>query len=174
MRRLRGLFGVAAGVLAGATALAPTAMASAGVPSAQVLVGHDDAAGARRAVAAVGGTVERKVTMTGKTWLADSENTSISGVTKMIGAQDVWKGKDAKGQPLTGKGVGVAVIDSGIAPATGLGGTGKVVNGPDLSLESQASNLRNLDTFGHGTHMAGIIAGRDPDVAAGKESADPA
>jgi serine protease AprX len=37
-----------------------------------------------------------------------------------------------------------------------------VINGPDLSFESQAPNLRHLDTFGHGTHMAGIIAGRDP------------
>ena len=45
-----------------------------------------------------------------------------------------------------------------------------MVNGPDLSFESQAPNLRNLDTFGHGTHMAGIIAGRDPEVVAGKEN----
>ena len=38
---------------------------------------------------------------------------------------------------------------------------GKVVYGPDLSLESQAPNLRNLDTYGHGTFMAGLIAGHD-------------
>jgi serine protease AprX len=118
-------------------------------------------------------TPDGKVTMSGKSWLADATNTTISSVTKMTGAQDVWKNNDAKGQKITGKGVGVAVIDSGIAPAKGLAGTGKVVNGPDLSLESQAPNLRNLDTFGHGTHMAGIIAGRDPEVAAGKEDADP-
>jgi serine protease AprX len=53
------------------------------------------------------------------------------------------------------------VIDSGIAPVKGLDGAGKVVNGPDLSFESQATNLRYVDTFGHGTHLAGIIAGRD-------------
>ena len=44
-------------------------------------------------------------------------------------------------------------------PSTGLTGAGKVINGPDLSFESQAPNLPNLDTNGHGTFMAGLIAG---------------
>ena len=35
---------------------------------------------------------------------------------------------------------------------------GKIVYGPDLSLDSPAE-LRNLDANGHGTFMAGIIAG---------------
>ena len=46
----------------------------------------------------------------------------------------------------------------------GLSAPGKVVNGPDLSFESQADNLRYLDSNGHGTFMAGIIAGRDNSV----------
>jgi serine protease AprX len=65
-------------------------------------------------------------------------------------------------QGYTGKGVGVALIDSGVAPVTGLAQAGKVVHGPDLSFESQSAAHRYVDTFGHGTHMAGIIAGRDP------------
>lgn len=40
----------------------------------------------------------------------------------------------------------------------GLSRRGAVVNGPDLSYESQAPDLLHLDAFGHGTHLAGIIA----------------
>jgi serine protease AprX len=84
-----------------------------------------------------------------------SDGYSMSTVTTLTGARDWW----AAG--YTGKGVDVAVIDSGVAPVQGLSGPRKVVDGPDLSLESQAPNLRYLDTYGHGTFMAGLIAGRD-------------
>jgi serine protease AprX len=74
-------------------------------------------------------------------------------VAGTINADDMW----AKG--YTGKGVGVALIDTGVVPVQGLT-SGNVVIGPDLSLDSQAPQ-GNLDGFGHGTHMAGIIAGND-------------
>ena len=65
----------------------------------------------------------------------------------------------------TGRGVDVALLDSGVAPVDGLRTPGKVVNGPDLSFESQSVDEAYLDTFGHGTHMAGLIAGRSDDVS---------
>jgi Subtilase family len=70
----------------------------------------------------------------------------------------------------TGKGVDVALIDSGVAPVEGL--TVNVINGPDLSFESQASNLTDIDTYGHGTHLAGLIAGRDSSIPPGHEDED--
>jgi Subtilase family len=83
---------------------------------------------------------------------------------EVIRAKDVWKAG------YLGAGVDVALIDSGVAPVQGI--ADHLVYGPDLSFESQADNLRNLDTFGHGTHMAGIIAGRDSTIDRGHEDED--
>ena len=80
---------------------------------------------------------------------------SMRAVTVNTGATAWWNAG------YTGRGVDVAVIDSGVSPVAGLNAAGKVVYGPDLSLESQSPNLRNMDTFGHGTFMAGLIAGHD-------------
>src|SRR4051794_37708571 len=68
------------------------------------------------------------------------------------GAASLWKAG------ATGKGIDVAVIDSGAVPVKGL--DSNIVYGPDLSFEA-GTPVENLDTNGHGTHLASIIAGRD-------------
>jgi serine protease AprX len=87
-------------------------------------------------------------------WIYDTTQTPMGSVAWATGADAVW----TKG--ITGKGVGVALIDTGVTRVEGLTGS-NVVNGPDLSFESQDSRLRHVDKFGHGTHLAGIIAGQN-------------
>jgi serine protease AprX len=80
---------------------------------------------------------------------------SLYNIAKQVGAERFYN------SGFGGKGVDVALIDSGVARVAGLSGGDKIVNGPDLSFDSQSSASRYVDGFGHGTHMAGIIAGRD-------------
>ena len=84
-----------------------------------------------------------------------TDSGSLLNAESRVGARNAWTAG------FTGQGVDVALIDSGVAPVNGLTAPGKIINGPDFSLESPANNLQYLDTYGHGTHMAGIIAGRD-------------
>jgi len=84
---------------------------------------------------------------------------SLYTVENAIGARGLWAKKDAAGRSLTGQGVSVALLDSGVSQVAGLDAAGKVTFGPDLSIEGNGV-LTQQDTFGHGTFMAGIIAGR--------------
>ena len=195
----------AAAVVAGMAGPAAAATQPTSVEQVSVIV--REAAGTgngpERAVAALGGTVERQLAVIGgfaasvpadrvnvlrlatgvlevtenaSVTLTSAEvdsqaglNGSMQRVThEMTGAASMW---DAG---YTGAGVDVALIDSGTVPVDGLRTAGKVVHGPDLSFEGRTCTLlgckpgpaATLDTYGHGTHMAGIIAGRD-DAAPG-------
>jgi serine protease AprX len=103
---------------------------------------------------------------TAQSWNAATDLGSLYNTTLISGAQSYWSAG------YTGKGIDVAVIDSGAVPVNGLRAPGKLVYGPDLSFDSQRSNLVDLDTFGHGTHMSGIIAGRDDAAVVGKYAGD--
>lgn len=120
--------------------------------------GDDDTGEDEQASAATGG------------WKADHDRGSLYWITKQYGVHDAWGETDPRGEKITGRGVTVAVIDTGVAPVLGLAAPGKVINGPDLSFESQDVGTRYVDGYGHGTHMAAIIAGRDPSVTSGNEN----
>jgi serine protease AprX len=66
-----------------------------------------------------------------------------------------------QGRSLTGRGVGVAVLDSGVQPDSTL----KPAAFLDFTNESGAGGA--YDDFGHGTHVSGLIAGRHDGVAPG-------
>ena len=97
-----------------------------------------------------------------------------------LGAQTVWNVlKDSEGQNITGAGVIIGFVDTGIdidhPDFTFPNGTTKILyvwdqttpgrspTGYDYGFECTSSNIQSgtcpeIDTFGHGTHVAGIAA----------------
>jgi serine protease AprX len=111
------------------------------------------AAVAAAVVGAAAGVARADVTP-GPGYDALTDKGSLYDIAEVIGAHDAYR------SGITGKGVGVALIDTGVAAVPGLT-SGNVVNGPDLSFDSQAGGPAYVDSYGHGTHLASIIAGRD-------------
>ena len=66
---------------------------------------------------------------------------------KVVGADKLWN------EGVDGDGITVAVVDTGIAPVADL--AGRVIGGADFSGGSNPYS----DDFGHGTFVAGLIAG---------------
>jgi serine protease AprX len=93
---------------------------------------------------------------------ADTRAGSLTGVAAITGA------RTAIAAGYGGQGIDVAVLDTGVSPVPGLDGPNKVVNGVDLSFDSQQPGAEFLDGYGHGTHLASIVAENDA------ESSDPA
>jgi serine protease AprX len=82
----------------------------------------------------------------------DSAKAGTPGILE-IGAPQAWSGLG-----VTGRGVGVAVVDSGVYAHPDL--AGRIVAAIDFtSLAPTVSNIPLGDLGGHGTHVAGLIAG---------------
>jgi serine protease AprX len=169
----RAVSGVA---LAGLTSLGlpAAALAAASGPAIAVLVEAHSVGAASAAVAAVDGHTDLQLPLISGVSaqvdadqlhaLADNPNvvvfpdatmhpTSLSysaaNVDTQVSAMD--PGSDLS--PNAGEGVGVALIDTGVTPTSDLNGS-RLVQGLDLSGDGD-----NIDHYGHGTFMAGLIAG---------------
>ena len=103
-------------------------------------------------------TPDARVRLSGTQDSAQAASSPLAHVTAAVRA------RSARTAGISGRGVDVAVLDSGVVPVDGLRAPGKVVNGADLSFDGGAASVRHLDGYGHGTHMAGIVAGRDDAV----------
>jgi serine protease AprX len=156
-----------------APASAATAVAATWSEGAvTTIVTADSAAAAAALVADVGGAVRASVPIA-RSAIADLDERQRAGIE----ARGGWVTDDRVLQPAgadyggpsfpvqvdamrpatnwsiaAGAGVGVALIDTGVADVPDL--ANRLYDGPDLSGEGDG-----IDRFGHGTFMAGLIAG---------------
>ena len=114
------------------------------------------AAGARELAARPG---VKAVSLNGAT-KSQAGDGLVTSYNHSIQSPDVWSGHGAVAQ-ATGAGVGVAVIDTGIAGdlrdfrTSPTNGTSRVIGSAVVNPDALGAG----DGYGHGTHVAGIVAG---------------
>lgn len=167
--------------------VAPAAHAAVTGPDASVIVEAAGVTAATNAVVAVGGTVELALPLVdavaarvGPTALAALEANPTLGIApdttlrptsgSFSAAPSIGQSMGARNgppvdtqiaaldvpadwSPDAGRGVAVALVDTGVADTPDLNGS-RLVRGPDFSGEGDG-----IDRYGHGTFMAGLIAG---------------
>ena len=79
-------------------------------------------------------------------------------VIKMDTAAPTTGASEANNMGYTGKGIGIAIIDTGVAPHPDLIGSGKLVAFKDF-VNNKEGVSNAYDDNGHGTHVAGDAAG---------------
>jgi serine protease AprX len=181
MRAKRNLIAVVVFLLTAAfvapAAVAPATASTAGSSRSVIVQGSSEAA-VRAAVAAHHGTVTQDLWIVrgvaadipegelaalagepGVTHISDNAPVHIQAAEpsplhaasavypKVVGADRLWN------EGVDGAGVTVAVVDTGITPVADL--AGRVIGGVDFSGGDDPYN----DEFGHGTFLAGLIAG---------------
>ena len=116
---------------------------SATIPASAI-----DAVAAGHGISAVTPDGQVHFNSIGDSFDASSTMGSLYNTAKAIGATDLWK------RGITGKGIDVAVIDTGVSPDPDF--AGRLINGPDLSFDSQsgyfALRRRLRPRHPHGQH----------------------
>jgi serine protease AprX len=85
---------------------------------------------------------------------------NATGTVSTASLASLYPGRDAVSKPwsagVTGQGVGIAIIDSGVTPSADFGS-----RLTQVALDGQTGSLD--DTVGHGTMVAGVAAGQSSD-----------
>ncbi|MEM4630844.1 MAG: S8 family serine peptidase, partial [Candidatus Diapherotrites archaeon] len=95
-----------------------------------------------------------------KVYLSKKVQATLNESIPQIGVDKVWELKDSQGRNLTGEGITIAIIDTGVDYTHRdlggcLGPQCKVIGGYDFVNNDNDP----MDDYGHGTHVAAIAAG---------------